>query len=189
MLLVDVCGKGMPAALLAASLHAAVRACAPAADKRCGALLTSVNRLLFEATAEDRFATMFYSVYDPEDRTLTWTNAGHCPPWWARSPRVLIRLEPLTTPVGLLPTIDAVERTERLAPGDRLVIVSDGITESRDPTGTEFGEQRVARTVWHNRGPSAAQVCTALLDEVRAFTRGCPQHDDRTVVAAVLTER
>jgi sigma-B regulation protein RsbU (phosphoserine phosphatase) len=188
MLLVDVCGKGMPAALLAASLHAAVRACAPAAGKQCGALLTSVNRLLYEATAEDRFATMFYAVYDPADRTLTWTNAGHCRPWWARSPRSLIRLDALTVPVGL-PTIDAAERTERLTPGDRLVIVSDGITESRDPAGKEFGERRVGQTVWHNGGSSAAHICSALLDEVREFTRGCGQHDDRTVVAAVLTER
>ena len=189
MLLVDVCGKGMPAALLAASLHAAVRACAPAADKHCGALLTSVNRLLFEATAEDRFATMFYSVYDPADRTLTWTNAGHCRPWWVRSPRSLIRLDALTAPVGLLPTIDAAERTERLIPGDRLVIVSDGITESRDPAEEEFGERRVGQTVWQDGGSSASHMCTALLDEVREFTRGCGQHDDRTVVAAVLTER
>jgi phosphoserine phosphatase RsbU/P len=189
ILLVDVCGKGMPAALLAASLHAAVRACAPAANKHCGALLTNVNRLLYEATAEDRFATMFYAVYDPADMTLTWTNAGHCPPWWIHSPRSLIRLETLTPPVGLLPTIDAAERTERLAPGDRLVVVSDGITESRDRAGAEFGDRRVAQTVWNTGGPSASHVCTALLDEVREFSRGCPQHDDRTVVAAVLTER
>jgi sigma-B regulation protein RsbU (phosphoserine phosphatase) len=189
MLLVDVCGKGMPAALLAASLHAAVRACAPAADKQCGALLTHVNRLLFEATAEDRFATMFYSVYDPGDRTLTWTNAGHCPPWWVRSPRSLIRLDALTAPVGLLPTIDAAERTEHLAPGDRVVIVSDGITESRNPAGKEFGERRVGEVVWQNGDSSASRLCAALLDEVREFTRGCRQHDDQTVVAAVLTER
>jgi sigma-B regulation protein RsbU (phosphoserine phosphatase) len=189
MLLVDVCGKGMPAALLAASLHAAVRACAPGADKNCGALLASVNRLLFEATAEDRFATMFYAVYDPADRTLTWTNAGHCPPWWIRPQRSLIRLDALTPPVGLLSTIDVAERTERLALGDRLVIVSDGITESRDRMGEEFGERRVDLALWKTGGPSASHICTALLDEVREFTRGCPQHDDRTVVAAVLTER
>ena len=143
--------QGNASGIAAASLHAAVRACASAADRDCGALLTSVNRLLFEATAEDRFATMFYAVYDPESRMLTWTNAGHCPPWWVRSPRTLIRLETLTPPVGLLPTIDAAERTERLAPGDRLVVVSDGITESRDRSGAEFGDRRVAQTVWRYR--------------------------------------
>ena len=132
---------------------------------------------------------MFYAVYDPESRMLTWTNAGHCPPWWVRSPRTLIRLETLTPPVGLLPTIDAAERTERLAPGDRLVVVSDGITESRDRSGAEFGDRRVAQTVWRTEGPSASHICAALLDEVREFSRGGPQHDDRTVVAAVLTER
>jgi sigma-B regulation protein RsbU (phosphoserine phosphatase) len=69
------------------------------------------------------------------------------------------------------------------------VIVSDGITESRDPAGKEFGERRVGQTVWQNGGSSASRLCTALLDEVREFTRGCGQHDDQTVVAAVLTER
>src|SRR5215475_8904949 len=84
-LLADVCGKGMPAALTAASLHAAVRAYAPAAGRNCGALLTEVNRLLFETTSADRFVTMFYAVFDPADRTLTWTNAGHCAPLLTRS--------------------------------------------------------------------------------------------------------
>jgi serine phosphatase RsbU (regulator of sigma subunit) len=189
MLLADVCGKGMPAALLAACLHAAVRACAPSADKQCGTLLANVNRLLFDATAEDRFATMFYCVFDPVDRTLTWTNAGHCPARWVRPSCALVRLDPLTHPVGLLPSIDAAERTERLAWGDRLVIVSDGITESRDRAGEEFGERRVDQTVWMAAARSAAGMCTAIVDEVRQFGSGCPQHDDRTVVAALLTER
>jgi sigma-B regulation protein RsbU (phosphoserine phosphatase) len=189
MLLVDVCGKGMPAALLAASLHSAVRACAPAADKRCGALLRSVNRLLFEATAEDRFATMFYSVYDPEDRTLTWTNAGHCPPWWLRMHRLCIRLDSLTPPVGLLPEIEATERTSHLAPGDLVLIVSDGIPESRNRAGEEFGDLRIDQALSTARGLSASCLCAKLLEDVREFAPGCPQADDRTVVAARLTER
>jgi sigma-B regulation protein RsbU (phosphoserine phosphatase) len=189
MMLADVCGKGMPAALLAAALRTAVRACAPSADRDCGALLVRVNRLLFDTTAEDRFATMFYSVYDPANRTLTWTNAGHCPPWWVRPDCSLVRLDSLTPPVGLLPTIELAERTEQLALGDRLLIVSDGITESRDRTGEEFGERRIDQAVWRTHGPSAFDICTALLDQVREFGQGCPQTDDRTVVAALLTER
>jgi sigma-B regulation protein RsbU (phosphoserine phosphatase) len=100
-----------------------------------------------------------------------------------------VRLDPLTPPVGLLPSIDAAERTERLAWGDRLVIVSDGITESRDRAGEEFGERRVDQAVWMAAARSAAGMCTAIVDEVRQFGSGCPQHDDRTVVAALLTER
>jgi phosphoserine phosphatase RsbU/P len=189
MLLADVCGKGMPAALLAASLHTAVRACAPGADTHSGELVANVNRLLFDATAEDRFATMFYSVYDPGERTLAWTNAGHCEPWWLRMRRLCTRLESLTPPVGLLPEIEAAERTIRLAPGDLVLIVSDGIPESRNRAAEEFGDVRVGQTVWKREGLSAFHLCATLLDDVREFTCGCPQEDDRTVVAARLTER
>jgi sigma-B regulation protein RsbU (phosphoserine phosphatase) len=80
LLLADVCGKGMPAALVAASLPAAVRAYAPTAGKNCGSLIGEVNRLLFDTTSVERFVTLFYAVFDPSDGTLTWTNAGHCPP-------------------------------------------------------------------------------------------------------------
>src|SRR5262249_37541588 len=76
MLLADVSGKGMPAALLAASLHAAVRAYGSTADRNAGEVLANVNRLLFETTSTDRFVTIFYGVYDPASQTLTWANAG-----------------------------------------------------------------------------------------------------------------
>src|SRR5262245_33206280 len=92
LLVADVCGKGMPAALVAASLHAAVRAHAPAADRNTGALIAQVNRLLFETTSSDRFVTMVYGVFDPADRTLTWTNAGHCAPFLFRNLEPIARL-------------------------------------------------------------------------------------------------
>jgi sigma-B regulation protein RsbU (phosphoserine phosphatase) len=189
MLLADVSGKGMPAALLAASLHATVRACAPSAGRNCGALVARVNRLLFEATSEERFATMFYAVYDPADRTLTWANAGHCSPWWVQSSSSCTRLESLTPPVGLLPTIETAQRTERLTFGDRVLIVSDGILESRNQAGEEFGEARIDQSARHSHFLSAACICAGILDEVRDFGRGIRQEDDRTVVAAILTER
>src|SRR5262249_53198394 len=84
LLLADVCGKGMPAALIAASLHAMVRAYAPAANRNCGDLLAEVNRTLFTTTSAERYVTMFYAVYDPSNSTLTYTNAGHCPLLWLR---------------------------------------------------------------------------------------------------------
>jgi len=76
LLVADVCGKGMPAALLGASLHAAIRAFAPAAGLKCGEVMSEVNHLLFQTTAPERFATVFYCVYDPASGTLTYANAG-----------------------------------------------------------------------------------------------------------------
>src|SRR5262245_16865581 len=113
LLLADASGKGMPAALLAASLHAAVRAYAPAAERNAGEVLAKVNRLLFETTSTERFITVFYGVYDPADRTLTWANAGHCPPVVAQSTSTT-RLETLTPPAGVLPIIEPAERSIQL---------------------------------------------------------------------------
>ena len=81
LILADACGKGMPAALLGASLHSAIRAFVPAVGARnCGEVLARANQLLFETTAPDKYATVFYGVYDPGTHTLTYSNAGHYPP-------------------------------------------------------------------------------------------------------------
>jgi phosphoserine phosphatase RsbU/P len=183
MLLADVSGKGMPAALLAASLHAAVRAYAPGADRNCGEVLVKVNRLLYDTTSSDRFVTIFYAVYDPLDRTLTWANAGHCPPVCVQGSSGFARLETLTPPAGVLPEIPAVQQTMQLHAGDRLLIVSDGIPEACNREGEEFGEFRLAHVLRSLRRADALQLCEAVLNEVKEFSRGCPQADDRTVVA------
>jgi sigma-B regulation protein RsbU (phosphoserine phosphatase) len=186
LVVADVCGKGMPAALLAASVHAAVRAYAPAAGRRCGAVLASVNRLLYDTTPEERFVTIFYGVYDPAERTLTWANAGHCPPLLVRSSSC-VRLDPLTPPAGMLPAIEPVERTVRLAAGDSLLVVSDGIPEAEDPSGAEFGEERLLELARRERPRAAAGLCEAVLGHVRTFVGGRGQADDQTVVAALVT--
>jgi sigma-B regulation protein RsbU (phosphoserine phosphatase) len=185
-LLADVSGKGMPAALLAASLQAAVRAYAPAADRNCGQVLANVNRLLFDTTSAERFATIFYAVYDPTGRTLTWANAGHCPPLWIQASSACTLLETLTPPAGIFPDIPAAQRTIQLAPGDRLLIASDGIPEACDQAGEEFGDSRLLQLVRGLRCLPAAQVCGTVLDQVKAFSHGCPQADDLTVVAVNL---
>jgi serine phosphatase RsbU (regulator of sigma subunit) len=187
MLLADVSGKGMPAALLAASLHAAVRAYAPAADRNCGEVLAKVNRLLYDTTSSDRFVTIFYAVYDPLDRTLTWANAGHCPPICVQGSSRVARLGTLTPPAGVLPEIPGVQQTMQLNAGDQLLIVSDGIPEACNPGGEEFGEFRLADLLRNFQGLDASQLCEAVLEEVKQFSRGCPQADDRTVVALTVT--
>lgn len=187
LLLADVSGKGMSAALLAASLHAAVRAYAPAADRNVGEVVAKVNRLLFETTAPERFVTIFYAVYDPVDRTLTWANAGHCPPLWIHGTECS-RLDSLTPPAGMLPIIPAAQQIAHLNPGDRLLIVSDGIPEASSQHADEFGEARLTDLVRKDPNLPAARLCTDILDEVKEFTRGCPQADDLTVVALNLSE-
>jgi serine phosphatase RsbU (regulator of sigma subunit) len=189
MLLADASGKGMPAALLAASLHAAVRAFGPAAERNCGEVLSKVNRLLYETTSPERFITIFYGVYDPTDQTFTWANAGHCPPLLVKKAGSFLRLDTLTTPAGVLPDIPPAQQTIQLVAGDQLVIVSDGILEACNHEGSEFGESRVLQTVRDSRERSASELCSVVLDRAKRFNSGQPQADDLTVVAAkVLTK-
>jgi serine phosphatase RsbU (regulator of sigma subunit) len=126
LLLADVCGKGMGAALLGASLHGALRAFAPLAPSHPGEVLNRVNRLLFQTTSSERYATVFYGVIDPEARTVTYANAGHCPPWLIRKKKDQ-RLASLTPPVGMFAEIASEEVGVTLEFGDWLVITSDGI--------------------------------------------------------------
>jgi len=186
ILLADVCGKGMPAALVAASLQAAVRAYAPAADGNAGQLLKEVNQLLCETTSPERFVTLFYAVYDPARRELTWTNAGHCPALCLRADGELVRLESLTMPAGITRAMAPLQETMVMAPGDLLLINSDGIPEAANAQQEEFGEQRFENVVQENRNLGAAQLCGAILDCVREFSGGWHQGDDLTVVAAKL---
>src|SRR5712691_3938032 len=130
LLLADVSGKGMPAALLGPSLRAAVRTPARTPNAACGEVLAKANRLLFETTAAERFATVFYGVYDSAARNLTYANAGHYPPMLLHQGECL-QLESLTPPVGMVPEIPELQRTTvELASGDWLLVFSDGIPEA-----------------------------------------------------------
>jgi len=183
LLLADVCGKGMPAALIAASLHAAVRAYAPSAGRNCGALLAEVNRLLFETTSSERFVTIFYAVYDPSDRSLTWANAGHCSPLLMHTSGDE-RLDSLIQPAGIAPEVPVLQETIGVSPGDLLLIYSDGIPEACNQREEEFGEARLSRLIRERGHLPASELFGAILDNVKDYSRGCHQGDDLTVVAA-----
>jgi sigma-B regulation protein RsbU (phosphoserine phosphatase) len=182
LLLADVSGKGISAALLGASLHAAVRTHAPGAGGDCGEVLAKANRLLFETSTPDRFATVFYGVYDGATRALTYANAGHYPPMLVREGNC-IRLDSITPPVGLLPELPAVENTVILAPGDWLLVFSDGITEAADEKGEEFGDENLLLAFRRACNRGAAEVCESVVDEVRNYLREQRQPDDITLIA------
>jgi len=182
-LLADVCGKGMPAALVAASLHATVRAYGPAAGRNCADLLAEVNRTLFATTSSDRFVTMFYGVYDPADSTLTYANAGHCPLLWVQPSARAVWLESLTPPAGVTAEMPALQETIRLTPGDLLLAYSDGLTEACNLDGEEFGETRLLEVANSEKHRAAGPLCGAILEAVKRFSSGRHQADDLTVLA------
>jgi serine phosphatase RsbU (regulator of sigma subunit) len=182
LLLADVSGKGMPAALLGASLHAAVRANAAGAGDRCGEVLAKASALLFETTTAERFATVFYGVYNPAARSLTYANAGHYPPMLVRD-GTSIRLDAMTPPAGMLPVLPALQNSVKLVPGDWLLIFSDGIPEAADESGEDFGDSGLLDALSRLRSGTAAEVCAGIVDEVRNYIREQRQADDITLIA------
>jgi len=196
LLLADVSGKGMSAALLGASLHASVRANAPAAGDRTGEVLVRANTRLYETTTAERYATVFYGVYNAASRMLTYSNAGHNPPMLLRGGEC-IRLDSLTPPVGMIAELPARQKTIALEPGDWLLIYSDGIPEAeRGPGGAddrlsssalprpiEFGDEGILAAFANLRHGSAEAVCQGILEAVRTHATGQRQADDLTMIA------
>jgi phosphoserine phosphatase RsbU/P len=181
LLLADVCGKGMPAALLGASLHAAVRANANAGDG-CGEVLAKASRLLYETTTAERYATVFYAVYDPTAQVLIYANAGHCAPIVVRD-GASIRLDSITVPVGMTPSLPACENRVPLITGDWLLIFSDGIPEAANESGDEFGDHGLVESLDRLKSRTAADVCAGIVNDVRQHVGEQRQADDITLIA------
>jgi len=185
LLVADVVGKGVPAALLMASIHAAIRTRAPLFQDCCGELLSHLNTLLYESTDSGMFATLFYAVYDESSRMLTYANAGHEPPLLLRGVgRERVILESHTPPAGLCETIPACQSSLQLEPGDWLLIFTDGITEARNTDGQEFGTERLLAAIGGKFDRSAEEIRDQILAALRNHTNGLPQSDDVTLLAA-----
>ena len=187
----DVSGKGIAAALTMASLQASLRAEAMRAENDIAGLITRVNRALYDASTEDRYATLFYAQYDPAVRRLSYVNAGHCPPILLRnssgdrSPTdgSIERLDKAGgTVVGLLPECDYEQAEVSLSSGDLLVIYTDGFSEAMNPHLEEWGETRLLAAVSTCDGLPARDSIAKIMQAADAFASGAPQSDDMTLV-------
>ena len=178
----DVSGKGIPAALLMASLQASLRGQALTATGDLATLMSNLNRLVFDASPANRYATLFYAQYDPGGRTLTYVNGGHNPPLLFRGSE-LFRLEEGGPLVGLFPSATYTQACVRLQPGDLLVAFTDGISEAMNQADQEWGEDRLTEAIGQCHDMLKPK---SLLDHVMRsadeFTLGAPQHDDMTLV-------
>jgi serine phosphatase RsbU (regulator of sigma subunit) len=176
----DVSGKGVAAALLAAMAQGALQAQfssnLPLTD-----VVTSLNKVLVQRSASNRFITLFCATLDP-DGHFTYINAGHNLPILARANG---ETETLTTKSVLLGAFDFVEykpRQTRLSPGDVVVIYTDGVTEAVDADNQMLGPERLERLVTENGALTAEAIMRRILDEVLSFTAGLPQGDDITLI-------
>lgn len=187
LLVTDVVGKGIPAALLMASVHGCVHTHAPRLGDRCGEVLFQLNTSLYESTDASMFATVFYAVYDESARVLTYANAGHEPALLLRQVAgrsVCQGLDPLTLPAGMLASLAPIQASVQLLPGDWLLIFTDGVTEAPNERWEEFGRERVLAVMERNLDAAAGQMCDAILAELAGHTRGVVQADDVTLIAA-----
>lgn len=179
----DVSGKGIAAALLMAGLQASLRAQTILSCDRLATSIQNVNRLIYDASAENRYATFFYAQYDPSKRALGFVNAGHNAPIVRRAESgEILRLEEGGMVLGLFPSCTYKEGRMTLGAGDILVGFTDGISEAENRIEEEFGESRLVAAIQNAHARTAADVITAILAEVDAFTGGAAQHDDMTLV-------
>jgi sigma-B regulation protein RsbU (phosphoserine phosphatase) len=181
--LADISGKGIAGALLMANLQANLRSRYAIALDDLPRLLKSVNQLFYENTPDDRYATLFFAVYDDHSRELEYANCGHNAPLLFRASGSLERLTPTSTVIGLFPAWECVTRRVTLAPGDLLVIYTDGVTEANDAAGNEFGEARLIETVRACRSLSPRDLVAAIQNAVQQYSSG-EQSDDLTLVIA-----
>jgi len=180
----DVCGKGLPAALLMSNLLASLRAFA-APERAPRDVVSSTNRALCRHRDLRRFVTLFYAVYNTSTRLLTYTNAGHNPPVVACLDGSVVRLTTGGMVTGIFEEATYGESSVTLKPGDRLVLFTDGITEARSAAGAEFDDEGLLRVVARHPPGDATSLVGAIFDEVAAFTGGRLQDDATAVVAAI----
>lgn len=178
----DVSGKGIPAALLMANLQASFRSQPPGALLRPADALLTVNRLFFESTSSERFATLFFGVYNDRTRRLRYVNCGHNPPLLLRSTGQVEWLSPTATMLGAFANWTCSEAETELRSGDYLVIYSDGVTEAGTGSGEEFGEQRLLAAIRARQWDNSGALVQTILDSVTDFSKGA-REDDVTVVA------
>jgi len=179
----DIAGKGIAAALLMANLQANLRSqCAIALDQPQH-FLRSVNQLFFQNTSESAYATLFFAEYDDRAGRLRYANCGHLCALLLRSDNTLERLDSTATVLGLFKDWDCAIGERRLFPGDTLALYTDGITEAFSPAEEEFGEHRLIAALRRHRDLPSQSLLASIVDEVRQFSPR-EQHDDITLIVA-----
>jgi len=185
----DVSGKGIGAALLMASLQASLRGQTLQNHGDLSGVMANVNRLVYDASPDNRYATFFYAQYNAATLRLRYVNAGHCAPIILRSGALgaeTIRLEAGGTVIGLFEASRYEEAAVDLKPGDLLVAFTDGISEALNQEDEEWGEKNLIDVAWKLAGDGAvaAEIIERLMRDVDAFVAGADQHGDMTLVVA-----
>jgi len=180
----DVAGKGLPAALLMSNLQAAVRAFASEASTP-QQVATSVNRLLCRNIAVGKFVSFCYLVIDRSRGLLTFANAGHNPPLIVRGGGEAARLISGGMVLGVMPDATYDQLDVAIAPGDRLILYTDGIVDAENASGEDYGEHRLSRVAAAHSTGTPQQILDAIFADVSSFAAGRFEDDATLIVAAI----
>ena len=182
----DTSGKGIGAALLMANLQANLRSQSAIALDQPQRFLRSVNQLFYENTTDSAYATLFFAEYDDQARRLRYVNCGHYPAVLLRRDNTVERLDSTSTVLGLFREWDCLVADLQLFPGDILALYTDGITDSFNDGGEDFGEERLIEALRRHRELPSRSMLAAVVEEVRQFSPH-EQHDDITLIVAKCT--
>jgi sigma-B regulation protein RsbU (phosphoserine phosphatase) len=166
-----------------AGLRASLRAMTMDGSGDLAKTMQRINRLVYESSAVNRYATFFFAILDPVNREMHYVNAGHNPPMLVRgNSNEVVRLEAGGTVVGLLPEVTYQSASVTLLSGDLLICFTDGISEAMDLAEEEWGEERMLAAVKNTANATADEVLHEIFQAADEFTGEAPQHDDMTIV-------
>ena len=187
IVIADVADKGMGAALFMALSRTLIRTYAVEHETQPELVLAAANHRILADTGTGLFVTVFYGILDPSSGELTYSNAGHNPPYLlsARDGIVLQELDRTGVPLGILDVGTWQQGVVNLAPGDVLLLYTDGITEAQNAQQEFFDEDRLREVVRANLGRSARDIQAGVIAEVDAFVGDAPQSDDITLMVIV----
>jgi sigma-B regulation protein RsbU (phosphoserine phosphatase) len=177
----DVSGKGAGAAIMMSLVLAGFRAYKKSRLAVCE-IVAKLNNLLEESVSEGRFATLFYALISVVENSITYTNAGHNPPYIFRTDGTVEELSGGGIVMGFLPNQVYKQITVAFKSGDLLLAYTDGITEAQNREEEEFGEKRLISLIKANLNLNSYDLKNLILEEVNLFTHSDIVSDDRTIL-------
>jgi len=183
VLISDVSGKGVPASLVMVMIRTVFTTYIKRKDVDCASVVRAINDSLSADFAIDKFATLFFMIYDRSTGELSFSNAGHGPLFCYRaSKNECTRTSLDGVPIGIMEDVDYKQAKVKIYPGDMVILYTDGVTEMRNPEKEEFGLKRVRSLLLQNHELNANEFVDLLVEEVETFRKDAPPHDDMTLV-------
>jgi len=182
-LISDVSGKGVPASLVMVMIRTVFTSYITRKDIDCASVVRAINDSLSADFAIDKFATLFFMIYDRSTGELSFSNAGHGPLFCYRADKHACTRSALDgVPIGIMEDVEYKQARVKLSPGDIVVLYTDGITEMRNPEKEEYGLGRVQSLLLKHNNLNASEFADLLVEDVEHFRKDAPPHDDMTLL-------